>query len=77
MNNNNDPTDFAAVFEQADDGSYWVYVPDLPGCISHGEDLKEAEAMIREAISLHVEFMRERGEEVPAPSTQVRVVHAA
>ncbi|MCC6680362.1 MAG: type II toxin-antitoxin system HicB family antitoxin [Phycisphaeraceae bacterium] len=69
--------DYVAVFEKAQDGSYSVYVPDLPGCTSSGDTLEEAERMIREAILAHVESLREHGDPIPPPTTHARIVHAA
>ena len=46
-------------------GGYWVEVPALPGCVSQGKSREEALNNIREAIGLHLECMREDGEEIP------------
>lgn len=40
------------VLEPSEEGGYTTYVPSLPGCISEGEDVKEALANISEAIEL-------------------------
>ncbi|MBA3713788.1 MAG: type II toxin-antitoxin system HicB family antitoxin [Pyrinomonadaceae bacterium] len=48
-----------------EDGFIVAEVPSLPGCISQGQTRDEALANIREAIALHVEILRERGELVP------------
>ncbi|HEX3948552.1 MAG TPA: type II toxin-antitoxin system HicB family antitoxin [Steroidobacteraceae bacterium] len=50
--------------------SYAAYVPDLPGCVAVGESRREVLKLIREAVSLHIEAMREAGEVVPAPSSK-------
>ncbi|MGF1634591.1 MAG: type II toxin-antitoxin system HicB family antitoxin [Phycisphaerae bacterium] len=68
---------YAVIIEPADDGSYSCYVPDLPGCISCGDTAEEATRLIREAIDLHIEAMRETGEPVPPPRSQVTHVDAA
>ncbi len=44
---------------------YWVEVPVLPGCVSQGKTKASALKNIREAIELHIETMREDGENVP------------
>ena len=49
--------------------AYGVSVPDLPGCISAGDTLDEALAMIREAIELHLEGMIEDGQAIPRPKS--------
>ena len=52
------PTTYFSVFEPCDDG-YSVYFPDLPGCISIGSDIKEAEKNAEEALGLHLWGMEE------------------
>ena len=42
---------------------YWVEVPALPGCVSQAKTKDEALENIREAIELHLEGMKEDGEE--------------
>ena len=46
-------------------GGYWVEVPALPGCVSQGKIKEEALANIKEAIELHLECLKEDGEEIP------------
>ena len=45
-----------------------VTFPDLPGCATSGADEKEALAMAKEALSLHLYGMETDGEEIPEPS---------
>jgi predicted RNase H-like HicB family nuclease len=54
--------------------SYGAYVPDLPGCIAVGDTEQEVRELIVEAIDFHIEGMRENGEDVPEPRTQVEYV---
>ncbi len=68
---------YTVVIEPAEDGSFSIWVPDLPGCISSGDTREEALAMIREAIRGHVESLRAAGDPVPAPRSQAAVVPAA
>jgi predicted RNase H-like HicB family nuclease len=67
---------YAIVIEKAE-GNYSAYVPDLPGCVATGMTVAEVEAEIREAITFHVEGLREDGLDVPAPSSQVEYVDVA
>ena len=46
---------FKVVLEECEDGSYTVYVPSLPGCISEGKTKDDALKNIREAIELYLE----------------------
>lgn len=52
-------------------GSYSIYFPDLPGCISVGDNLEEAARMAAEAASLHVYSMECDNEEIPTPSVNL------
>ena len=67
---------YAIVIEKAE-GNYSAYVPDLPGCIATGSTVGEVECEIREAISFHLEGMREDGVSVPEPSSQVEYIDVA
>jgi predicted RNase H-like HicB family nuclease len=64
---------YAVIFEQAPN-NWAAWVPDLPGCITTGPTLEEAERNIREAIEGHLETLREFGQHVPAPTTIARDV---
>jgi predicted RNase H-like HicB family nuclease len=66
---------YAIVVEKAE-GNYAAYVPDLPGCVSTGKTLEEAERNIRDAIRLHLEGMKEDGLAVPPPSAICEYVEA-
>ncbi len=67
---------YAVVIERAEN-NYSAYVPDLPGCIATGTTVAEVENEIREAISFHLEGMREDGLPLPQPSSQVEYVEVA
>jgi predicted RNase H-like HicB family nuclease len=58
---------YAVVFERSRTG-YGAYVPDLPGCVATGKTLQNTQRLIKEAIALHLEGMREDGEQIPKPS---------
>ncbi len=46
-------TTYFAVFEPGESG-YGVYFPDLPGCITVGKNIEDAEKMAEEALGLHL-----------------------
>ena len=51
--------------EVDEDGIFVVEVPSLPGCVSQGGSRDEALTNVREAISLYIESLEERGEPIP------------
>ena len=64
---------YAIVIERAA-ANYSGYVPDLPGCVATGATAAETEALLREAIELHIAGMKEDGLLIPQPSSQVENV---
>jgi predicted RNase H-like HicB family nuclease len=55
---------YLIVIEETQTG-YSAYSPDLPGCASTGHNRDEIEQNMREAISLHLDRLREEGQAVP------------
>jgi predicted RNase H-like HicB family nuclease len=64
---------YAVVIEKAGK-NFSAYAPDLPGCIAAGDNAFEAEQLIREAISFHLDGLREDGMDIPEPSCAVGYV---
>jgi predicted RNase H-like HicB family nuclease len=60
--------EYIVVYEQGPT-SWGAYVPDLPGCVAVGKSREEVARLIREAIALHLEGLREDGAPIPAPGT--------
>jgi predicted RNase H-like HicB family nuclease len=67
---------YAVVIEKAEN-NYSAHVPDLPGCITTGATVEEAEQLIREAIEFHLTGLREDGAPIPQPSSQVEYIEVA
>ena len=59
---------FTVIYEKTNTG-YSAYVPDLPGCIAAGATFEETADLIRGAIEIHLESMREDGDSIPEPTT--------
>ena len=67
---------YLIVIERSDTG-YSAYSPDLLGCVATGDTREEAESSMREAISFHIEGMREDGLEIPVPTSYSSYVEVA
>jgi len=52
------------------EASWGAHVPDLPGCMAVGETREEVLRLIREAIELHIDGLKEDGLPVPTPSSE-------
>ena len=61
-------TKYAIVIEKAE-RNYSAYAPDVPGCIATGATVEETRRKLMEALTSHLELMREAGEAIPEPST--------
>ena len=61
---------YAAVIEQ-NPSNYGAYAPDVPGCISTAATPDEMLAMIREALTFHIEATVEDGDLVPMPTMSI------
>jgi predicted RNase H-like HicB family nuclease len=51
--------------------NYSVYVPNLPGCVAAADTLEEIKQLMQEGIEFRLEGMKEDGDPVPEPTTQV------
>jgi len=70
-------TNYAYVIERAEDGGYWAYLPDLPGCATAGATPEEVERQLPEAVKLYLEYFDQRGLPKPAAVTRVGTLSAA
>jgi predicted RNase H-like HicB family nuclease len=65
------------LIEEAADGSFSAYVPDLPGCTSCGDTLDELRDNIKEAVALYLDSLRRHNERVPPATSTAETVEAA
>lgn len=59
---------YPAVFHKAEEGGFWVSFPDIPECLTQGDDMQQAYEMAVEALGLSLTTMEEAGEETPKSS---------
>ncbi len=62
--------EYTVIYERGET-NWGAYVPDLPGCVSIGDTLAEVQENIKEAIELYLEVLKEDGQPIPEPSTEV------
>ena len=55
------------IYEQAEDGEWGAYLPDVPGVVALGATREEVTAGIEEALGAYAEDLSERGLGLPAP----------
>ncbi|MGN6369997.1 MAG: type II toxin-antitoxin system HicB family antitoxin [Phycisphaerae bacterium] len=61
---------YAIILEKGEK-SFGAYVPDLPGCVAVGKTEAQTRRLIHEAIELHLEDMKARGQKPPKPHSKV------
>ena len=59
---------YAVVIERGPT-SFGAHVPDLPGCVAAAETKAEVCELIRQAIELYLEALKEDDLPIPAPQT--------
>lgn len=59
---------YPAIFHKAEEGGFWISFPDLPECLTEGDDMAQAYEMAVEAVGLALANRKEEKEEIPVPS---------
>ncbi len=68
-------TKYLVVIEKSET-SWGAHVPDLPGCVAVGESRDEVVQLIKEAIDLHLEDLRDSAQPIPAPASDSTFIEA-
>ncbi|MEA1927912.1 MAG: type II toxin-antitoxin system HicB family antitoxin [Candidatus Auribacterota bacterium] len=55
------------IFWSAEDQAYVADVPELPGCMAHGDSYESALSNARQAIVLWIDTVSEFGDPIPEP----------
>ena len=59
---------YPALFHEAEEGGFWVSFPDLPECLTQGEDMDEAYEMAFDALGLALTSREEEKQPIPLPT---------
>ena len=60
---------YPAIFHKAEEGGFWVTFPDIPECMTQGDDMQQAYEMAVDALGLSLSTMEAAGEQIPKAST--------
>jgi predicted RNase H-like HicB family nuclease len=69
-------TEYVVIYEQAGDGEWGAYLPDLPGVVAVGASRDEVASGIREAVGAYVDDLHDRGVALPEPHHSAGTVAA-
>ena len=59
---------YPAIFHKAEEGGFWVTFPDIPECMTQGDDMQEAYEMAVDALGLSITTMESEKEPIPKAS---------
>lgn len=60
---------YPAVFHKAEEGGFWVSFPDIPECLTEGDDMALAYEMAFDALGLAISDKLQNNEQLPTPSS--------
>ncbi len=58
------------IYWSEEDKAYLAEVPELPGCLAHGDTYESALANAKEAIQLWIDTAAEFGDPIPEPRSR-------
>ncbi len=59
---------YPAIFHTAEEGGFWITFPDLPECMTQGDDMQNAYEMAVDALGLAISSRKKELLEIPTPS---------
>ena len=59
--------EYVVIFEEAADGGWGAYIPDVPGVVALGESRDQVAARIQEALKAYADEMKAQGRVLPDP----------
>jgi predicted RNase H-like HicB family nuclease len=67
---------YLIVIEKTSTG-FSAYSPDVPGCVATGESREDVEREMTEAITFHLEGLKQEGRQLPPSSTSAAYVEVS
>ena len=65
---------YPAIFHQAEEGGFWITFPDLPECMSQGDNMEQAYEMAVDALGLALTSRIAEKLDIPKPSEPYTIV---
>jgi predicted RNase H-like HicB family nuclease len=60
-------SEYVVIYEEAEDGAWGAYMPDLPGVVALGATRSEVAERIQEALAAYTDDLRLQGRSLPSP----------
>lgn len=65
---------YPAIFHKAEEGGFWITFPDIPECVTEGDNMQEAYEMAVDALGLSLSTMQDNNELIPSPSSPDEII---
>lgn len=65
---------YPALFHKAEEGGFWVSFPDIPECLTQGEDMAQAYEMAVEALGLALTCREDEKQPIPPVSDPTEII---
>ncbi len=65
---------YPALFHKAEEGGFWVSFPDIPECLTQGDDMAQAYEMSVDALGLALVCREEEGQPLPTASDPTKII---
>lgn len=65
---------YPALFHKAEEGGFWISFPDIPECLTQGDDMAQAYEMAVDALGLALVCREKEGQPIPAASNPAAIV---
>lgn len=65
---------YPAIFHKAEEGGFWVSFPDLPECLTEGNNMEQAYEMAVDALGLCLTSRKDENEQIPTPSSPENIL---
>lgn len=59
---------YPAIFHVAEEGGFWITFPDLPECMTQGDNMQDAYEMAVDALGLSLASRKQQKQEIPEAS---------
>lgn len=64
---------YPALFHKAEEGGFWISFPDIPECLTQGDDMTQAYEMAVDALGLALTCLEKEQKPFPEPSDPTSV----
>lgn len=65
---------YPAIFHKAEEGGFWVSFPDIPECLTEGDNMEQAYEMAVDALGLALTSRVKENQVIPEPSLADSIV---